>query len=273
MEWRPSQDSYQPPSLTAGIVGGSGGARPFPDFSRFSHREYGHRVGVFRLLALLKRHNIPATIAMDALTAQHYPYLVRHCLEQGCEIIGHGISASRMITSRMSENQERCYIKESLDALEKATGQRPKGWFGPEYGESYRTPLLLAEAGVQYVCDWTNDEQPYAMKVPKGKLYALPIAFELDDLNAMFVRTVPISGYVKMIKDSFDVLYKDGAGSGRMLVLNLHPWFSGQPFRSRILDQAFTHIMGRRGVWAARGSEIVGWVRDQADRRIRTYPD
>ncbi|MBM3925824.1 MAG: polysaccharide deacetylase [SAR202 cluster bacterium] len=269
MEWRPPEGSYQPPSLTAGIVGGSGGTRPFPDYSRFSHREYGHRVGVFRLLAMLKRHNIPATIAMDALTAKHYPYLVRHCLEQGCEIIGHGISASRMITSRMSEDEERRYIKESLEALKKAAGQSPNGWFGPEYGESQRTPSLLAEAGVRYVCDWANDEQPYAMKVSKGQLYALPIAFELDDVNAMFVRTVPITRYVKMVKDTFDVLYKDSAASGRLLVINLRPWFSGQPFRARLLDQAFAHIASRRGVWAATGSRIVDWFRGQDSSRRR----
>ena len=117
-------------------------------------------MGIFRVLDSLERHGIKPTVAMDAVTAEHYPYLVDHCLRRGCEIIGHGISASRMITSRMSAEDEREYIHSSIEALTRATGSAPAGWLGPEYGESARTPQLLAEAGIRYVCDWANDEQP-----------------------------------------------------------------------------------------------------------------
>jgi allantoinase len=90
--------------------------------------------------------------------------LVRHCLERGCEIIGHGISVTRMISSQMSESAERDYIKSTIEVLMRAAGHVPGGWLGPEYGESTRTPQLLAQAGIRYVCDWANDEQPYRMK-------------------------------------------------------------------------------------------------------------
>ena len=103
----------------------------FPTTPGCPHREYGHRVGIFRLLDVLEKHGVKATIAMDALTAEHYPYLVRHCLDRGCEIIGHGISVSRMITGNMSESEEREYIQTSLDMLNQATGTAPQGWFGP----------------------------------------------------------------------------------------------------------------------------------------------
>jgi len=165
-------------------------ARPFPDYARLSHREYGHRVGIFRVLDVLKRHGIKATVALDAMTAENYPYLVRHLLGWGCEIIGHGVSVSRMINSGMSQEQEREYISESLKALTTATGSAPQGWLGPEYGESARTPQLLAEAGISYVCDWANDEQPYPLNVPQGEILALPIMLELDDVNAMADRKV-----------------------------------------------------------------------------------
>ena len=91
---------------------------------------------IFRLLDTLEKHGITATIAMDAITAENYPFLVQHCLDRGCEIIGHGVSVSRMITSNMSEDEEREYIRSSIDALTRATGKAPQGWFGPEYGES-----------------------------------------------------------------------------------------------------------------------------------------
>ncbi|MBI3325480.1 MAG: polysaccharide deacetylase family protein [Nitrospinae bacterium] len=256
LEWSPPEGSYQSPSLAGGLA-----PRPFPDYARFSHREYGHRVGIFRVLDALENHRIKATVAMDALTAENYPYLVRHCLGRGCEMIGHGIAASRMITNQMSEQEEREYIRASVEALRRATGTAPVGWLGPEYGESARTPHLLAQVGIRYVCDWANDEQPYRMKAPQGELFALPITLELDDINALWDRRVTIDRYAELLKESFDTLYQDGAHNGRLLVLNLHPWLIGQPFRIRYLDEALSDIMRRQGVWAATGAEIIDWYR------------
>ena len=256
MEWMPPEGSFQ----AANLAGGSA-ARPFPDYARISHREYGHRVGIYRVLDVLERHGIRPTIAMDALTASNYPYLVRHCLDRGCEIIGHGISVSRMITGNMSEQEERDYIGESLHALTQATGEAPVGWLGPEYGESERTPSLLGEAGIRYLCDWANDEQPYPLKVPVGNLFALPVMLELDDVVAMAHRKVTIDRYAAMLRESFDEMYNDGKENGRALVLSLHPWLIGQPFRIGVLDEALGHMMRRQGVWAASGAEVVDWYR------------
>ena len=256
MEWLPPEDSFQ-----AGNLAGGSTARPFPDYARISHREYGHRVGIFRVLDVLERHGIRPTVAMDAMTAANYPYLVRHCLDRGCEIIGHGISVSRMITGKMSEQQERDYIRESMDALTQATGDAPVGWMGPEYGESERTPRLLGEAGVRYVCDWANDEQPYPLKVPSGELFALPVMLELDDVVAMAHRKVTVDRYGVMLREGFDGLYDDGMDNGRAMVLSLHPWLIGQPFRIGVLDEALGHMMRRQGVWTASGAEVVDWYR------------
>ena len=255
LEWAAPEGSF-----SASTSGGLG-PRPFPDYARPSHRDYGHRVGIFRVLDVLERHGIKPTIAMDALTADNYPYLVGHCLKRGCEIIGHGISASRMITSNMSEQEEREYIQASLEALKRATGSNPVGWMGPSNGESTRTPQLLAEAGISYVCDLANDEQPYPLKTPKGQLFALPIMFELDDIFALWDRHVPIDRYGELLKESFDVLYHDGAQNGRLLVINLHPWLIGQPFRIGYLDDALGHMVRPQGVWAGTGREIIDWYR------------
>ena len=256
MEWSRPPGHYQVPNLAGGY-----GPGPFPDVTAWSHREYGHRVGIFRVLDVLKRHGIPATIAMDALTAEHYPFLVRHCLGIGAEIIGHGISVNRMITSRMSEEEEREYIRTSLDVLRRTTGRAPLGWLGPESGESARTPGLLAEIGIQYVCDWVNDEQPYAMNVPRGELYALPIALPVDDVNALWDRRIDIDQYRDMLKTTFDTLWTDGATNGRVLVLHLHPWLIGQPFRIGALDAALGHMMRHRQVRTGTGAEIIEWYR------------
>ena len=256
MEWQPPADSFQLRQLSGGL-----GPLPYPDYARLTHREYGHRVGIFRLLEVLAKHGIPPTIAMDTLTAEHYPYLVRHCLERGCEIIGHGTAVSRLITSRMTEEEEHDYIQSSITTLSRTTGTTPVGWFSPEHGESARTPQLLAQAGIRYVCDWNNDEQPYRMRTTHGELFSLPIMLELDDVQALWYRRVPIDRYERLLTESFDILYQDGARNGRLLVLSLHPWLIGQPYRMRFLDAALATILRRQGVWAAPGAQIIDWFR------------
>lgn len=250
-EWKRPEDSHHVPNFAGGYGWG-----PFPDVTAWSHREYGHRVGVFRVLDVLEKHGIPPTIAIDALTAQHYPFLVRHCIARNGEIIAHGISATRMITSRMSEAEERAYIRTSLDAIAKATGKAPVGWLGPESGESARTPQLLGEAGVRYVCDWANDEQPYRMNVPKGELFALPVSLPLDDVNALWDRRIDADRYGRMITETFDRLYGDGGENPRLLVLTLHPFLIGQPFRIGCLDRALEHIVKHENVWRTTGSQV-----------------
>jgi len=253
LEWAPPAGSVQAPNLYKHLAI----HRAIPEFWLVSHREYGHRVGIFRILDALHKHGIRPTIAMDAMTARHYPFLVNHCIERGCELIGHGISASRMITSRMSEQEERDYIAESIAALSDATGIAPLGWAGSEYGESTRTPGLLAQAGIRYVCDWANDEQPYRMTTATGELHALPSMIELDDVFALRDRSFRVDEYCDQLKQAFDTIYRDAATSGRVLVLNVHPWLMGQPFRIDLLDEALGYMVGHADVWAASGAEII----------------
>lgn len=258
-EWLPPEDSVQASPHAAGMI-----RRPYPDYSRLTHREYGHRVGIFRILEVLEKHGIVPTIAMDALTAEHYPYLVKHCQQLGCEFIAHGVAATRMITNDMSAEVEQAYIRTALDTITRATGgECPSGWLGAEYGESSRTPQLLAAAGVRYVCDWVNDEQPYRMTTPEGELFALPMMLELDDVHALWERRVKTPRYGKLLQEGFNRLYADGADNGRLLVLHLHPWLMGQPSRIRYLDEALQAMMRRQGIWTAHGSEIIDWYRQQ----------
>jgi hypothetical protein len=126
--------------------------------SAFSQREYGNRVGIFRLMDVLRKHDLRVTAAVDAGVAQLRPSLVAECQARGWEIIGHGLTANRPISSAMPEAEEAAYIDDVLGTLETATGARPRGWLGAGYGESARTPALLAVAGLDYVCDWPNDE-------------------------------------------------------------------------------------------------------------------
>ncbi len=257
-EWEPPADAYSLRRPSGGIF-----PLPAPDFIRLTHREYGHRVGIFRVLDTLAAHGVPATVAVDALTAEHYPWLTRHCHERGAELIGHGVAATQLITSKMSETDERATIARSLDALRAITGATPAGWLSPEGAESARTPALLAEAGVRYLCDWPNDEQPYPMTVPSGTLTALPMFLEADDEFALWTRRMSLPQWTALVVDAARRLHDDGATTGRLLVLNLRPWLIGQPFRIGALAEALAKIMQLSGVWAATGSEIAQWYRSQ----------
>lgn len=249
LEWEPPQGAITNRRLPGGF-----GPLPFPDYVKHTHREYGHRVGVFRLLDLLERHRIPPLVAIDALTIERYPWLARHVHERGCELVGHGISLSRMISSRMSEDDERRHIDRSLDAIAGVTGSRAEGWFGVEYNESERTPALLAEAGVRWVCDWVNDERPYPMHVPRGELWSVPLLLNVDDAFTMGTRRVPIDRYCRILVESAEVMAADG---GRHLFVVLRPWLSGQPFRARALGGALAEIMALDGVVAVRPADLL----------------
>jgi peptidoglycan/xylan/chitin deacetylase (PgdA/CDA1 family) len=254
IEWTPPKSAVVPPSVSRV------GAYPtIFDVHDISHHEYGNRVGFFRVAEVLDRHALRATAAIDSMLTLGNPFIVEQCRRREWEFIGHGVSMSRMITEQMSEAEERDYLTRSLDAVRSATGTVPRGWLGPEYGESTRTVRLLAELGVEYVCDWPNDEQPYRMTVPQGTMIALPVTFDGDDVITLRERSIPVQGWARIVQEAFDRLYEDGAETGRLLVLNLHPYLIGQPFRIKYLDEALRHVLGHDAVWAATGSEIVDW--------------
>lgn len=233
---------------------GGRGLAPPPDYPRLSHREFGHRTGIFRLLDILGDLGISAASAVDVATAECYPALLDLLLPATSEVIAGGLSASRPLTSEMGEEEERDYIGQTLRRMEAAVGVRPQGWLGPEHSESHRTPRLLDDAGLLYVADWGNDELPYAMSGAGSRLWAFPLWWEMSDLSAMYTRLVPPAVWSASIRTAFDILHGEG---GRLLSLHLQPWISGQAFRASALEQALRHIRSTHGVWFASPAQVV----------------
>ncbi|WP_158277122.1 polysaccharide deacetylase family protein [Serinibacter arcticus] len=259
-------------SVTSRFLGGGLGARPFPDYARLTHREYGHRVGIFRILDVLEQFGVTPTIALDAMTAEFYPWLVRHLQQRGVTFLAHGIAVTRMISSAMTEQEERAYIVDSLDRLEEVLGERPRGWMGPEQGESERTPALLAELGIDHVCDWPNDEQPYPMTVPTGDLLSIPTLHDLDDSYALVHRNLPLSSWQTMLTDAVDQLITDGEDTARVLALTVRPWLTGQPFRIGVLEDLLAHAAATGKVWFATAEEVADAYRDCTTTTTRPSP-
>lgn len=235
-----------------------------PDYRTWSQREYGNRVGIFRILDVLDRHGIKASVAAGAAACALYPGLIEECRRRNYEFIAHGSYATRLISSRMSEAEERAAIGESIAAVERATGRRPRGWLGQDHGESARTPGLLAEAGIDYVLDWANDDQPYAMTVGRPMI-AIPNQVEWDDIQLFWIRRVDSWRYPALVGEAFEVLYEEGARSGRSFVISLHPWLFGMAQRIRYLDEALDRLAGRPAVWQATAGEIAAWCLQKLD--------
>ena len=221
------------------------------------HREFGHRVGVFRLLEMTRSLGIAPAVVVDVLTTEEYPPLLDHLRADVSEFIAGGLSASRSITGVMSEDEERHYIEHSLERLAARLDEVPTGWMGPEHSESARTPRLLAESGLRYVADWGNDEQPYSM----DGLWSFPLSWELSDLRAMHERGVSPHEYGRSVREAYQVLHDEGARSGRVLALHLHPWVSGRAFRAEAIEQALAHLSRSPDIWWASPGQIVEWCR------------
>ncbi len=270
VEWAPPPDAYSLRRRSGGLA-----RLPAPDYPQLTIREYGHRVGIFRLLDLLERHGIAATVAVDALTAENYGWLVSHLVERGCEIAGRGVAATRLITSKNSEDEERDAITRCLDAIESAAGVRPTTWFSAEGVESFRTPALLAEARIDTLLDWPNDEQPVLMTTdgvlpgvvrPAGTapMVSLPLFLEADDEFALWHRRVSLDGWREIITGAAARMHQDGtkypAGS-RLLMLTLRPWLAGQPFRAQALDKALAQVTALGSLHTATASELAAQTR------------
>ncbi len=249
--------------IPATLPGGMGRG-PYPDFRSYSLREYGNRIGVFRVMEALDRHGLKATAAIDASVAVNKPVIASECVKRGWEIAAHGNAVTQVLSSKLDESQERAQIAEALKAIEKATGHKPAGWHGPEYGESARTPGLLAELGLEYVLDWPNDEQPYAMRTASGSLVSLPMLVDFDDVFAHWYRKLSMARWQRSIADALDWMIEDGKTRPRMLILNLHPWLIGQPWRISYLDAVLADLKQRQGVWCATAGEIASRWQEQA---------
>jgi peptidoglycan/xylan/chitin deacetylase (PgdA/CDA1 family) len=168
-----------------------------------------------------------------------------------------------VISDKMSEDKERATIKSALDTLARVTGQRPKGWHGPEYGQSQRTPRLLAELGVDYVLDWPNDEQPFLMHADDKPLVSLAMALELDDVVSAYHRRLSLDRWTTGIGVALDQLLADSTASGRHLIVNLHPWIIGHPHRIGYLEDVLDDVSKRKGLWLATAGDIAAHYRAQ----------
>jgi allantoinase len=244
-------------SLAEKVPAAAGGSStPVPDVSAWAQRDYGNRVGVFRLMEVMARHGVRGTVALNSDLCGQHPEIVTEAKKRDWEFMGHNESNTRRL-NEIPPEAEPDVIRATLHVIEHATGTRPTGWLGSGLQETWKTLDLLAENGCLYVADWPNDDQPYLMKLANGRhLVSVPYSLDINDKPAFekFHRTA--DEFRDMICRQFDTLYREGAQSGRVMAIALHPYLTGMPHRIGALDAALDYIREHEDVWCTTGSEI-----------------
>ena len=236
-------------------------ARPAPDVLAYSYRDYGNRVGFWRMMEAMARHNVRGSVSLNVAMCQHAPEIIAECSRLGWEFYSHGTYNTRYLLN-MTEEQERAVIQDSIDTIREHTGQKLDGWLAPALTYTDRTLALVAEMGLSYVCDLFHDDQPTPLNVPKGKLISLPYSLEMNDVIAYNVNLVTPRRYGEIIRAQFDALYAEGAESGTVMCIPLHPYLVGWPYRMAAFEEALAYIAGHEGVWMATGREIAAHFRE-----------
>jgi peptidoglycan/xylan/chitin deacetylase (PgdA/CDA1 family) len=227
---------------------------PHPEVQGYAHRDYGNRVGFWRLHAMLDRYHVPATVSLNLAVLDHYPESGAAMAESGWEAMSHGIYNTRYLHA-LGEDEERAFYRDCVDSLRRHWGQPLKGMLGPAVSNSLRTPDLMAEAGLLYHADWVHDDQPVPIRVASGRLVSVPYSTELNDVP-VFLRHTEADDFARMALAQFERLWQEGEASGRVMCLALHPYLFGAPHRIGHLDALLDRLLSRDGVWLTTAGAI-----------------
>ena len=236
-------------SFGEGLGAALGPASPHPDVLNHSWREYGNRVGAWRMLDLFETLKVPTGVILNTSMYDHAPELVEAFVKRGDEMIGHGHTNSHR-QGTLAEAEERALLVSCRERIRQASGKAPRGWLSPWISESALTPDLLAEAGYRYTLNWCHDDQPVPMATRAGRLWSVPYPQELNDIPMIIARQMDAKDFAQMIIDQFDEMLEQSVAQPLVMGLALHPYIVGQPYRLRHLRRALRHIADHRGdVW------------------------
>lgn len=233
-----------------------------PDVRNYGWRDYGLRVGIWRLFDMLDELGLPACHLLNTSIYDYAPQIAERIRQRGDEVVGHGRTNSEM-QGEFPEAEERALIQEATDAIARNEGKSPGGWMGPWISESAVTLDLLKEAGYRYVMDWPCDDQPIWMDTRAGKLLSVPYSIELNDSPAQLTRRHLPGEFTDMVIDHFEELLRQSRSQPLVYGLALHTFVVGQPFRLPHLRRALEHIVNHAQadrVWFTRPGEIADHV-------------
>ncbi len=243
---------------------GKGAAIAPPDqaesHSVYSWRDYGNRVGIWRLLELFDALELPIEAQMNTALYELAPEIPAALRRRGDEILGHGITNSDE-QGVLPESEERAMIEQVTRRITEEEGAPPAGWMSPWLSNSEVTLDLLQEAGYRYVMDWTCDDQPIWMRTRRGRILAMPYPIECNDTRGIVWYRYTGAEFADMLVDAFDEMLEQSRAQPLVCPISLHPFVVGRPYRIRPLRRALEHIASHRNqVWLTRPRDICAHV-------------
>ena len=229
---------------------------PQPDVLNYAWRDYGNRVGAWRMRDMFDALDMPLSVLANSAMYDYAPDLMAAYSARGDEIVGHGRTNTER-QSILSPEDEAVLISESTEVLAQAEGTRPKGWLSPWIAESTVTPDLLKQAGYKYTLNWCMDDQPVWMRTAHGPLLSIPYPQEVNDIPSIAARKDGAEAFADIIRDSFDEMLEQSAEQPLVMGIALHPYLVGQPYRLRHLRRVLQHICAHRDdIWMTRAGDI-----------------
>jgi peptidoglycan/xylan/chitin deacetylase (PgdA/CDA1 family) len=259
IEFFPLDQQGQPFKLPGGMV------TPYPDLRHYTLRDYGNRVGAYRLLRLLDTLQLRASWAINSRVAERYPSLIGAVVDRGDEVVAHGVDMDHPHFGGQPQAAEAALIEECLSVLRRVSGQPVRGWISPGKSESMNTPDLLAGQGVRWFGDWINDDMPYLFRTRTTPLVALPHSSDISDRQIIVDFRHSEGDFANQVIDQFNYLAREAAkGGGRVMAISLHPWVIGQPHRIGALERALRYILAQPDIWNPSGDGLAdAWLAAQ----------
>ncbi len=244
-------------------------AARIPDYSNYSWREYGHRVGIWRLYDMCEKAGVPASCAVNSILCTERPQIVLAASERSWEIVGHNHIQTQPLSNHFDDPaKEREVIKDVLDTIAETTGKRPQGWLSSSLRCTPETPEILAEEGLIFHNDFMNDDQPYLIHTRSGPLVSIPYSNEINDFTLFLRRNFTPDQVLQVLKDQFDLLYEEGAVTGRIMGVGLHPHVAGHAYRAKVIGEFIDYAKQFDGVWWASRGEIAEWYLENHQSHI-----
>jgi allantoinase len=229
---------------------------PAPNQRSFAWRDYGNRVGAWRLLELAEQHDLPYALLVNTSLYDYCPQMIAAFSKRGDEIVGHGRTNGER-QADMAPEEERTCIQEAAAAIEKHEGRRPLGWLAPYISQTRISPDLLREAGFRYMMDWPLDDQPVWFRTRHGRILAVPYSHDLNDSFECVQRATPSQLYCENLIDHFDEMLEESARRPLVMSLVLHSFILGQPHRLRRYRRVIENILRHRErIWLTRPGDI-----------------
>ncbi|HEX7873094.1 MAG TPA: polysaccharide deacetylase, partial [Sphingobium sp.] len=252
------------PSILPDILPGN-----TPDFPNYSWREYGQRVGLWRMIDLFDKLGVPASCTTNAVTFERRGAMTDAVLERGWELLTHNWEQGELLTNFANDPaKEREVVLRTLDQFEKYTGRKSKGWLSSSLRGTLQTADILAEQGCTFYCDIMNDDQPYLLRTPHGPIVSVPYSNEINDFTFITRKNFTTDQFAQALIEELDVLYEEGAVTGRIMNVGLHPHVSGRAHRIRALREFIEHAKSLPGVWWATREEIADWYLQNHESHI-----